>query len=162
MNCRQVREEAVGRSELSRGARQHVEGCGECQAFYADIEVIDAACRVPVDSPAFLRTRTMARCAELLRERTVAGQLTAWQRWRRRLDSPRFVAAAAVSGIAVLIAVTAVQIANAQDDASSLPLKLTVFQLAAQNVFTALLLPPLIFFRGRAAGTATGAMKTGE
>jgi len=162
MNCREVREEVIGRSQLSPAIRQHIDGCEDCRAFYADVQDIQAACDEPAETPAFLREHTLARCAELLRAKTAPGKAPVWQRWCRALDSPRFVASAAIAGIAILITVTAVQIAGAQDDASAIPLKLTIFQVLAQNIFTALFLPALLLFRGRLTGTATRTMRTGE
>ena len=162
MNCREVREQVIGRSQLSPAIQQHIDGCENCRAFYADVQDIQAACDEPAETPTFLREHTLARCAELLRAKTAAGKATVWRRWGRVLDSPRFVASGAIAGIVILITVTAVQIGNAQDDAVSVPLKLSIFQVLAQNVFTALFLPALLLFRGRLAGTATRAMRTGE
>jgi hypothetical protein len=152
----------IVRSELSPAARQHADGCDECGAFRADLLAIQAAADVPAETPSFLRERTLARCAEMLRQKATVGELTPWQRWRRALYSPRFVAAAAVVGVAVLVTVMALQINDAQDDATNLSLKLTIFQVLAQNVYAALFLPALLFFRGRLAATTPRAIQTGE
>jgi len=162
MKCRDVQEEAIGRSELSPAAQQHIDGCDDCRAFFADLQAIQAVCDVPVDTPAFLREHTLARCGELLREKTAVGESTPWQRWRRVLDSPRFVAAAAIVGVAILITVMALQIDSAQDDFTNLSLKLTIFQVVALNIFTALFLPALLLFKGRLAGIPNRALETGE
>ena len=162
MDCREVREEAIGRSQLSPAVQQHIEGCDECRAFFADVEIIQYAAEAPVETPTFLRERTLARCADLLREKTTVDRMPRWQRWRRAFDSPRFVAAAAMLGVAILIIVTALQVEDAQNDAVSMFLKLAIFQVVALNVFTALFLPALLLLRGGLGGLATRAMRTGE
>lgn len=162
MNCHNAREEAIGSPELSPAARQHVKDCEDCRAFCAELRAIQTALETPVETPSFLRARTLARCRELLREKTAVGEMSLWQRCRRAFDSPRFVAAAALLGAAVLITATALQIDDAQDEATNLFLKLTIFQVAAQNVFTALFLPALLLFKSGLAGIPSRAMKTGE
>jgi anti-sigma factor RsiW len=162
MDCRNVREEAIVRSQLNPAIQQHIEGCDECRAFCADISTIQSAFDVPAVTPVQLRERTLAECADLLRDKTSIDRTPWWQKWRRAFDSPRFVTAAAVLCVAILITVTALQIGDAQTDAVRVSLKLAIFQIVAINVFTAIFLPALLLFRGGLGGLATRAMRTGE
>ena len=162
MKSRDDKEEAIGRSELSPAAQQHIDGCDDCRAFYADLQAIQTVCDVPVETPAFLRERTLVRCGELLREKTTVGESTLWQRWRSALDSPRFVAAAAIVGVAILITVTALQIDDAQDDVTNLSLKLTISQVVAQNILAALFLPALLLLKSGLVGVSLRETSSGD
>jgi hypothetical protein len=161
MDCRQVKEELIAGQEPSPRARQHLDGCDECREFYADIQAIRSAYGTSVQTPASLRQRTLASCRDLLAERAAAAESSLWRRCRRVVDSPRFVAAAAILSVAVVISVIGFQLDDIQDEAISLPIKLTITLGVAQNVFTALFMPALLMFNRRSVVIRPRAVKSG-
>ena len=161
MNCRDARQEVIDRSEPTAAARRHLDHCEECRSFCADLRVIRQALDTPVSTPLSLRAQTLARCREMLREKTAAAETSRWQSFRRAFGSPRFVAAAAVLGVAVLVTWISLQIDGSLDEATNTSLKLAIYQVVAQNVFTALFLPALLLFKGGFARLPFRAMKSG-
>ena len=161
MNCRDAIEEIIGRSEPTGAALEHLDGCEQCRLFLADLKTIQQAFDTPVTTPPALATNTLARSLEMLREKTAAPEASPLQRWRRALDSPRVVAAAAALGVVVLAIWIALQIDGAKNDAANVPLKLAIIQIVAQNVFTALFLPAFLLFKGGLARSPFRTMKSG-
>ena len=151
----------IGRSEPTGAALRHIERGEECRLFCADLRTIEQALDTPVSTPPALAAKTLARSLDMLRERTVVAEKSMWQRCRRTLDSPRFVAAAAVLGVAVLVTWISLQIDGSLDEATNTSLKLARYQVVAQNVFTALFLPALLLFKGGFARLPFRAMKSG-
>lgn len=149
MECRDAQNELTGGQEPSPLLKQHVDGCDGCRRYHADILAMRSALGAPVQTPPLLRERTLARCSEMLAGTAVGSKSSLWQRCRRALDSPRFVATAATLSVVVLIWVTVSQIDNIQDDATSLSIKLSITLVVVQNLFTALFLPALLMLRGR-------------
>jgi anti-sigma factor RsiW len=153
MKCRDVQTELLGRSKPGRAVLAHIEDCDDCRRFRADLRTISAAFGAPVSTPPDLRKQTLARCREMLREKTAAGQESLLQRCRRAFESRRFIAAAGALGFAILITAMTLQIEMAQDDFSSLSVKITILQVAAQNALAAMFLPALLSLKRSPAGT---------
>jgi predicted anti-sigma-YlaC factor YlaD len=161
MNCSDARQELTDRSEPTAAVRQHLDGCEECRSFLADLGLIQQAIGEPFSTPPALRENTLARSLELLEQKTAAAETSPWLRFRRALDSPRFVATAAALIVVIFVTWMSVQIGGSRDDETNLTMKVAIFQVLAQNVYAALFLPALLLLRGRLAGTATRQLKTG-
>lgn len=154
MDCRDARLELIECSDRSEAARRHVDGCAECRRYQADLDLIRDNLNAPVSTPPALRADTLARCQVLLRSRTATGETTSRWKPRRFMESPRVAVAAAVVGVLVLIIWMSLQMDGSGNDSADLSLKLTFFQLLAQNLCAALCLPALLWFRDRQAGVA--------
>jgi hypothetical protein len=161
MNCRDARQEVIGAADPTAAARRHLDQCDECRLFCADLVLIQQALDTPVSTPSSLRVQTLARSQEMLREKLTAVETSPWHSLRHTLSRPGFVAAAAALGVAIFVTWISLQIDGAQDDATDSTLKLAIFQMVAQNVFTALFLPAFLLFKGGLVRSPFRALKSG-
>lgn len=162
MDCRTVQQELSARSELEPAAQRHLAGCDDCRRFADDVRAIQTLSESPVSTPAILRERTLDQCREMLAERASVRSMSPLQRFRRLIDSPRFVAATATLGALVVITVTILQInKNGTSDATWL-MKLAVTQFAVQNYVAALFLPVFLVLKNKYGGKQSRTLELGD
>jgi hypothetical protein len=147
---------------MEPAAQRHLDSCHDCRQFAADVQTIWKLSESPVSTPALLRERTLDQCREMLAERAAVRAMSPWQRCRRLIDSPRFVAAVATLGVLIVISVTILQINNNGDSDANWLMKLAVTQFAVQNYVAALFLPVFLVLKNRFGARQSRTLELGD
>lgn len=149
MDCHKTQIELTGGSDLSAEAQKHLEGCAECKLFAGDLRELSLLTEYPLVTPPGLRERTLETCQSMLAAKEAARGKSFWRGLLCRLDSPRFIAATAIIGLAILGALTSYQFNDLQDENANLFMKISIIQILIQNLVAALFLPALLLLKNR-------------
>ena len=162
MDCKQAQQHLITPGDPSPELREHLETCGGCREFAADLESIRGLADTTISTPPLLRERTLDVCRTELAQRTNGGRVAAAGRLRAAFDSPRFVAATALIGVALLVTTVLIQVFGETDPDTGMILKITIVQIVLQNLVAALFLPALLKYRNRQEGRWLRQAQTGE
>jgi hypothetical protein len=162
MDCHKTQIELAGGPDLSAEARQHLEGCADCKLFAGDLRELRLLTESPLATPPELKERTLETCQSMLAAKGAARGKSFWHRLGGRIDSPQFVAAAAIFGLAILAALTSYQFSDLQDENTSMFMKISITQILIQNLVAALFLPALLLLKNRLWSGRSYAAHSGE
>jgi hypothetical protein len=150
VNCHDLQEKLIERSELDPECQQHLDGCGNCRRFAADLKRMASLLEPPAKTPAHLREQTLERCQDTLANQTAERGMTVFQRCGRILGTPQFVVAAAALGVVILGWWLASQLPDiAEGNDAIMSIKLTFVQIGLQNFVAALLFPIIWLMKSR-------------
>lgn len=162
MDCKQAQRHLSTTGDPSSELMEHLETCGGCRRFAADLESIRGLVDTTISTPPLLRERTLDVCRTELARRTNGGRATAAGRLRAAFDSPRFVAVTALIGVALLVTTILIQVFGETDPDTGMIFKITIVQIVLQNLVAALFLPALLKYRNRQGRRWSQQAQTGE
>ena len=162
MDCKKAQQQLSLPVDPAPEVREHLEACGDCRRFAGDLGAIRGMIDPSVSTPPLLRERTLDVCRTALAARANGKRVTAAARLRKALESPRFVAVTAA--LSVLLLATSIMIRVFADPVpgSDMILKISIVQIALQNLVAALFTPALLMFRNRLGGRRVTAAQQGD
>ena len=152
MDCKQVQIELSKAAEQDPIVQQHVQACGSCRQFIADMEAIQGMVDSRVSTPVLLKEHTLDRCRTILADLSTKKSASKTQRLRTLFESPRFVAITAALSALLLATSIVIHVLSNPDPDTNMIVKISIIQIVLQNFVAALFMPALLMFKNRLGG----------